>query len=165
MFNLFKNQKHLVSALVATTALLATACGGGGSGANPSFSFGSYKVEYVNDYFMTSFVFKSLALDGGGRVPLTNLPNSYVEFGPDFGSAGTRLTIGLARKDVVKGDLTTLDPQYLPGVGQRPLPGIAGYSWPQELGFLFWQRCVRIVHSSGKDSPRQYGRNLPLVLG
>src|SRR6185437_3629383 len=80
-------------------------------------------VGFVDGTLTMSVVLTQVSLNVGARVEIPNMPNSYLEIGPDFQTNGTLISIGLAAQDITKlagGDL--LDPSTLPG--GRPLPGV-----------------------------------------
>ena len=74
---------------------------------------------------------ENFVLDGGVRYAVPKYPNSFIELGPDFESAGTLLAVSVSLKDVfahIDAGLTLLDPQRLPG--GRALPGVLSGQLP-----------------------------------
>jgi hypothetical protein len=111
------------------TASAASGCGAG-SNKNPSVAgVDGPTVNYVDNVLTFSMTIQSLSFDQGIRLPVPNMPNSYLEVGPNFQSNGLLISIGLAAADLkalVKVD--TLDPTTLPG--GRPLPGVVAGELP-----------------------------------
>lgn len=119
--NFIQLKKAGVAVLMAVTL---TACGGKGTGKNPLISgVTGPDVEVVNGRLIMSMVFQDIQIDGGATIPIPKYPNSSVQVGPDFASAGTILVLSVAVTDFLKDKGTLFNPQTLPG--GRPIPGIA----------------------------------------
>lgn len=117
-------KKFTGAGLAVLMAITLTACGGKGTGKNPLIAgVTGPDVEVVNGRLVLSMVFQSIQIDGGATIPIPKYPNSSIQVGPDFASAGTILVLTISVTDFL-GDKGTLFPaQSLPG--GRPLPGIA----------------------------------------
>ena len=124
---LFKNMKMAgVAVLMATTL---SACGGSGKGVNAKIDgITGPDVELVNGRLVLSMVFNTLKIDGGATIPIPKYPNSSVQVGPDFQSAGTLLVLTVSVSDFLKDKGAMFDPQTLPG--GRPLPSVASGKMP-----------------------------------
>lgn len=110
-------------------AITLSACGSKGGGVNPSIDgITGPDVELVNGRLVLSMVFNNIQLDGGATIPIPKYPNSSVQVGPDFQSAGTLLVLTVAVTDFLGDKGTFFDPQTLPG--GRPLPSVASGVMP-----------------------------------
>jgi len=110
-------------------ALTLSSCGGSGAGVNPSIDgIVGPDVEFINGRVVLSMVFKNLQIDGGATIPVPKYPNSSVQVGPDFQSAGTLLVLTISATDFIKDKGTLFNPQTLPG--GRPVPSVAAGSLP-----------------------------------
>jgi hypothetical protein len=146
-----KNMKAMCLGVMAAVTL--SACGGSGSGVNPSIDgIVGPDVELVNGRLVLSMVFQNLSIDGGATIPIPKYPNSSVQVGPDFQSSGTLLVLTVNVTDFLGDKGTLFDPQTLPG--GRPIPSVAAgvlpavaiqvpqlfnsvfYVGPQVLGFF-----------------------------
>lgn len=85
-------------------------------------------VELSNGYVRAYIVFNALSVDGGVRIPFPKYPNSSLEFGPDFESAGALLAVNIAVEDFLKDKGTFFPPNTLPG--GRPLPSVGSGKLP-----------------------------------
>jgi hypothetical protein len=113
--------------IVAATSL--SGCGGTGAGVNTKIDgITGPDVEVVNGRVILSMVFNNVAIEGGATIPVPKYPNSSVQVGPDFQSAGTLLTLTVNVDDFLGDRGTKFDPQTLPG--GRPLPSVAAGSLP-----------------------------------
>lgn len=122
-----KNMKAMGLAVIA--AITLSACGGTGAGVNPSIDgVVGPDVELVNGRLVLSMVFKNLQIDGGATIPIPKYPNSSVQVGPDFQSAGTLLVLTVSVTDFLGDKGTFFNPQTLPG--GRPVPSVASGSLP-----------------------------------
>lgn len=116
-----------LAVLMAATTL--TGCGGTGAGVNTKIDgITGPDVEVVNGRVVLSMVFNNVAIEGGATIPIPKYPNSSVQVGPDFQSAGTLLTLTVNVTDFLGDRGTMFDPQTLPG--GRPLPSVASGSLP-----------------------------------
>jgi hypothetical protein len=82
-------------------------------------------VNIVDNKLTMSLTFTEIQFDEGIRLEIPKMPNSYVEVGPDFQSAGYLLSVGLDVNDIktlTHDGFDVLDPHSLPG--GRPLPGV-----------------------------------------
>lgn len=122
--------KQMKAAGVAVLmAITLSACGSKGGGVNPSIDgITGPDVELVNGRLVLSMVFNNIQLDGGATIPIPKYPNSSVQVGPDFQSAGTLLVLTVAVTDFLGDKGTFFDPQTLPG--GRPLPSVASGVMP-----------------------------------
>ena len=121
-------KKYVGTSVAAAMALALTACGGSSTGTNPVISgVTGPDVEVVNGRVVLSMVFNNISIDGGATIPIPKYPNSSIEVGPDFQSAGTLLVLTISVSDFIKGG-NVFDPQTLPG--GRPLPGVAAGVMP-----------------------------------
>jgi len=122
-------KKAAVAGLTVAMAITLTACGGSGKGVNTKIDgISGPDVELVNGRLVLSMVFNNLAIDGGATIPIPKYPNSSVQVGPDFQSAGTLLVLTVSVSDFIKDKGTAFNPQTLPG--GRPLPSVAAGSLP-----------------------------------
>jgi hypothetical protein len=83
-------------------------------------------VGAIDNKLTMAVVLENVSFDGGGRIPIPKMPNSYVEVGPDLQSEGMLISVGVDMRDIAAlthGAINVLDPLTLPG--GRPLPGIA----------------------------------------
>lgn len=85
-------------------------------------------VVIDQDNILISMIFQNIALDGGLRYQVPKTKYSYMEISPDLQSGGTLMSFSLSLQDILKGGLTNLDPQKLPG--GRALPGVASGALP-----------------------------------
>lgn len=122
-------KKAVVTSLAAVMAISLSACGGSSTGSNPQIDgITGPDVEFVNGRLVLSMVFNNLAIDGGATIPIPKYPNSSVQIGPDFQSAGTLLVLTVNASDFL-GDMGQgFNPQTLPG--GRPLPSVASGQLP-----------------------------------
>jgi hypothetical protein len=115
-----------VAVLVTT---IMSGCGGAGTGVNTKIDgITGPDVEVVNGRVVLSMVFNNVAIDGGATIPLPKYPNSSVQVGPDFASAGTLLTLTVSADDFVKVGSNPFSAQSLPG--GRPLPTVSAGTLP-----------------------------------
>lgn len=122
-------KKYVGTGLAVLMAITLTACGGSSSGTNPTIAgITGPDVEVVNGRLILSMVFNDIHIDGGATIPIPKYPNSSIEVGPDFQSAGTLLVVTISVSDFLGDKGTFFDPQTLPG--GRPLPGIAAGVMP-----------------------------------
>lgn len=118
-----------MAGLAVLVAISFTACGGRGSGLNPEIAgVTGPDVELVNGRLMLSMVFNNVSVDGGATIPIPKYPNSSVQIGPDFQSAGTLLVLTISTTDFLGDKGASLNPQALPG--GRPLPSVAAGVMP-----------------------------------
>lgn len=101
-------------------------------------------VELVNGYVLLKMVFADLSADVGVTIPIPKYPNSSIQIGPDFQSAGTLFVLAVSTKDFLndrgngfKENLTLPGGRPLPGVGSGTLPGVA-IVIPQLLNSTFY---------------------------
>lgn len=121
--NLAKLRKLAGASLAVLMAVTLSACVKG-SGKNPLIEgVTGPDVEVVNGRLVFSMVFQSVSIDGGATIPIPKYPNSSVQVGPDFQSAGTLLVLTISISDFLKDKGSLFNPQTLPG--GRPLPGVA----------------------------------------
>jgi hypothetical protein len=118
-------KKYVGTSLAVLMAITLTACGGGSSaGKNPLIQgITGPDVEVVNGRLILSMVFQNISIDAGATIPIPKYPNSSIQVGPDFQSAGTLLVVTIAASDFLGSHGNFFDPQTLPG--GRPLPGVA----------------------------------------
>ncbi|MCO5142472.1 MAG: hypothetical protein M9962_05210 [Oligoflexia bacterium] len=121
-------KKTAILGLAVVMAVTLSACGGKG-GVNPSIDgVEGPNVELVNGRLVLSMVFKNVSIDGGATIPIPKYPNSSVQVGPDFQSAGTLLVLTVSVTDFLGDKGAAFDPQTLPG--GRPLPSVASGVMP-----------------------------------
>lgn len=122
--------KKLTSAVMAVVLAAAlTACGGSGSGQNPTINgMTGPDIEMVNGKLLLSMTFQNVFVDGGVTIPIPKYPGSSLQVGPDFQSNGTLLVLTISVPDFLGNQGQGLDPQTLPG--GRPLPGVAAGNMP-----------------------------------
>jgi hypothetical protein len=126
---LVKMKKIAMTSLAVAMAITLSACGGKGGGVNPSIDgITGPDVELVNGRLILSMVFNNISVDGGATIPIPKYPNSSVQVGPDFMSAGTLLVLTVSVTDFLGDKGTMFDPQTLPG--GRPLPSVAAGKLP-----------------------------------
>lgn len=122
-------KKMAMASLMAVVALTFSACGGSGSGVNPTIDgVTGPDVELVNGRVILSMTFNNISIDGGATIPIKGYPNSSVQVGPDFQSAGTLLVLTISATDFLGDRGKLFDPQTLPG--GRPLPSVASGQLP-----------------------------------
>lgn len=121
---LIRMKQVAVTGLAVLMAITLTACGGSGGGVNTKIDgVTGPDVELVNGRVVLSMVFNNVAIDGGATIPIPKYPNSSIQVGPDFQSAGTLLVLTISVTDFL-GDKGTMFPaNTLPG--GRPIPSIA----------------------------------------
>ena len=124
--DIMKRRSARVLPILAVLAVSLFSCGKG-SGKNVKIDgvIGP-NVSFVDGKFTMSVVLQNVGFDGGARIPIPKMPNSYVEVGPDLQSNGLLISTGLDSKDLIaltKGKVNSLDPLTLPG--GRPLPGVS----------------------------------------
>jgi hypothetical protein len=154
------NKLKLVTAVVL--ALSLSACGSGSGGKNISIAgVTGPTVAYVNGTFTMSLVIQNATVQGGVRLPIPHMPNSYLEVGPDLQSNGLLISTGLAAADIAaisNGSIVLLDPQSLPG--GRPLPGVSAGTLPAiAVEVPSWDHMVFYV------GPSVFGLYVPVNLG
>ncbi len=126
---LVKMKKIAMTSLAVAMAITLSACGGKSGGINPSIDgITGPDVELVNGRLILSMVFNNISVDGGATIPIPKYPNSSVQVGPDFMSAGTLLVLTVSVTDFLGDKGTMFDPQTLPG--GRPLPSVAAGKLP-----------------------------------
>ncbi len=124
-----KMKKIAMASLAVAMAITLSACGGKSGGVNPSIDgITGPDVELVNGRLILSMVFNNITIDGGATIPIPKYPNSSVQVGPDFMSAGTLLVLTVSVTDFLGDKGTMFDPQTLPG--GRPLPSVAAGKLP-----------------------------------
>lgn len=117
-------KKVMVSSLAVLMAITFTACGGKGTGVNPTIEgVTGPDVEIVNGRIILSMTFNNISVDGGATIPIPKYPNSSIQVGPDFHSAGTLLVLTISVTDFLGDKGSMFNPQTLPG--GRPLPTVA----------------------------------------
>lgn len=127
--NMMKMKKLAMASLATVMAIGLSGCGGTGTGVNTEIAgIVGPDVEVVNGRLVLSMVFKDLAIDGGATIPIPKYPNSSVQVGPDFQSAGTLLVLTVGVTDFLGDKGQAFNPQTLPG--GRPLPSVASGSMP-----------------------------------
>jgi hypothetical protein len=125
---MFAKWKSLLLSLTLLLTLgLTTSCGSSGTNISISGLQGP-NVSLLNDSILVSLVFENIQIDGGLRYSIPKYTESYLELSPDATSGGTYMSISISLNDVLNGDLSKLDPQYLPG--GRNLPNISGGKLP-----------------------------------
>lgn len=137
-------KKFVGAGLAVLMAITLTACGGSNSGKNPIIEgVTGPDVEVVNGRLVLSLVFQNIGIDGGATVPIPKYPNSSIQVGPDFQSAGTLLVVTISVTDFLGDKGTLFNPQALPG--GRPLPGVAAgvipaiaINVPQLMNMVFY---------------------------
>jgi hypothetical protein len=122
-------KKMAISGIAAVMALGLTACGGSSTGVNPTIDgITGPDVEFVNGRVVLSMVFQNITIDGGATIPIPKYPNSSVQVGPDFQSAGTLLVVTISASDFLGDKGAAFPAQSLPG--GRPLPSVASGVMP-----------------------------------
>jgi hypothetical protein len=121
-------KKILGTATALAAALTLSSCVGSSS-SNPTIDgITGPTVSFANDFVTVSLVFQNLSVDGGATIPIPKYPNSSLQIGPDFQSAGTLFSLTISASDFLGNKGVGLDPQTLPG--GRPLPGVASGALP-----------------------------------
>ncbi len=125
---LFKAKNFAMALSVAALTSLV-GCGGSGGGTNPVIDGvdGPF-VEYVWGKVLLAMVLKNVSVDAGVTMPIPKYPNSTLQVGPDFNSAGTLISLTINGSDFLDNKGEGFDPTTLPG--GRPLPGVASGSLP-----------------------------------
>jgi hypothetical protein len=113
-----------MACMAGLLAVSLSGCGGAGRGVNPEISgIEGPNVELVGGRLILSMVFRNVSVDGGATIPIPKYPNSSVQVGPDFQSAGTLLVLTVSAGDFLGDRGKLFDPQTLPG--GRPIPSVA----------------------------------------
>ncbi len=115
-------------------------------------------ITLSQDNVLISMVFENMQLDGGLRYVIPKYKYSYLEISPDLQSAGTLMTVSIGVKDLIDGNLETLDPQKLPG--GRNLPGVASGALPA-VAFSI-EKFNNMTVYAGKDV---FGLFVPAKVG
>jgi hypothetical protein len=154
-----KKGTALALAFAAIIPVLFTGCGSG-SGKNVKISgIDGPKVSFVGGKFLMTVAFKSLDLGGGLRLPIPNMPESYLEIAPDLASNGTLLAMAIATSDInALSKLNSVPPTELPG--GRPLPGVINGQLP---GFAV--TVPQLNHVTFYIGPQVFGAFVPVRLG
>lgn len=115
------------AAAIAMASVALTGCGSG-SGKNTKIDNLDYSVNFIQGEasgVLVSLKMKGIEFDGGGRIvpDKENMPNSYIEIGPDFESNSLLVMTFLSTADVATAlKLKLGDPNTLPG--GRPIPTV-----------------------------------------
>lgn len=115
-------------------------------------------ITLSQDNVLISMVFENMQLDGGLRYVIPKYKYSYLEISPDLQSSGTLMTVSIGVKDLIDGNLDTLDPQKLPG--GRNLPGVASGALPA-VAFSI-EKFSNMTVYAGKDV---FGLFVPAKVG
>jgi hypothetical protein len=161
MLNKHNATKSALTLVLAASVAIATGCGGGGGGNVKIDGVIGPKVNFIDGKFTLSTILKDVSFDGGVRLQIPKLPNSYLEVGPDFQSNGTLIAIGIDTVDLkalVGGGLNLLDPHGLPG--GRPLPGVLAGELPSIAVEV--EKLSDLVFYFG---PTVFGVFVPVKLG
>lgn len=153
-------KKFAVALVAATFAVSAAGCGTG-SGKNVQIDgVSGPNVGFVDGKFMMNAVLKNVTFDGGIRVPIPHMPNSYFEVGPDFQSTGTLISVAVDTADLtyVSDHLELLQPNSLPG--GRPLPGVMNGQLPSIA-----VQVNSFMNSVFYIGPHVFGIFIPIKLG
>lgn len=145
MFSKWK--KVLIAATAIFTLGFASSCGNNSTSNIQIAGVKGPHVTLLQDNVLISMVFENVILDGGLRYNIPKYNYSYLEISPDVESAGTLMSISLSLKDLIGGNLETLDPQKLPG--GRNLPGVATGSLPA-VAFSI-EKFHNMAFYAGKD--------------
>jgi hypothetical protein len=106
---------------------------------------------------LISMTLEKVQIIGGGRIPLDQLQNSYLEVAPaQFG--GTLLQVGLDLTSLEGTDWTLVPANALPG--GRPLPGVIGGKLPS-----FAVHVPEFADSTFYVSKQVFGFFLPMDIG
>jgi len=125
---LTKWKTSLIAVATVVSLTFATSCG---KNDNSNIQIAGMKgptVSLLQDNLMISAVFENIQIDGGLRYNIPKYKYSFLEISPDLQSNGTLMQISISLKDIIDGNLDTLDPQKLPG--GRNLPGVKAGSLP-----------------------------------
>lgn len=156
MMNTNKLKSVILGAMIVS---MATACGNGAS-KNPVIpGVQGPDVTYVNGNFIMSLVLTQVTLQGGGTIPIPDMPNSSFEISPDLQTAGTLVAVSLSATDIAAlTGANLLNPQDLPG--GRPLPGVASGALPAiAVQVPQWDDVVFYV------GPSIFGVFVPVAFG
>ncbi|MBY0515525.1 MAG: hypothetical protein K2P81_01360 [Bacteriovoracaceae bacterium] len=122
-----KRISHLLRyAALALMTTLAVSCGGQPQVPEIAGLKGPF-FNVLDGKVLISMTFEQLLIDGGARIPLPKMQNSYVELSPAQ-TGGTFFQVALDIADVDNTDWSLVDPHALPG--GRPLPGVVGGQLP-----------------------------------
>ena len=114
------------SLLLGVVALIAVSCGSQPTVPEIPGMKGPF-FNVLDGKVLISMTFDNLQIIGGGRFPLSKMPNSFIELAPGQ-TGGTFLQVSLDVIDVDSTDWGLVDPNALPG--GRPLPGVVGGRLP-----------------------------------
>jgi hypothetical protein len=117
-------------------------------------------------------VLENFFLDGGIRYEIPDLPNSYLELGPDVTTGGTLLSFNLSIEDILEGRIDTQSILGLPG--GRNIPGVESGRLPataftvrDEEGNSIFRRITFYLGNSyfGLFLPLQFAEGVQLPGG
>ncbi|MEK6577864.1 MAG: hypothetical protein AABZ55_01440 [Bdellovibrionota bacterium] len=126
-----RSPKTQVLAILIVASLGISSCGKGSNKNVLIDGVDGPRVNFVDNKLTMSVILKQVTIDFGLRIQIPKLPNSYVEVGPDFQSAGYMISVGIDANDLkalTHDGFNTLDPTSLPG--GRPLPGVVEGQMP-----------------------------------
>ena len=112
--------------LLGMLALIAVSCGSQPTVPEIPGMKGPF-FNVMDGKVLISMTFDNLEIIGGGRFPLSKMPNSFIELSPGQ-TGGTFLQVSLDIVDIDSTDWGLVDPNALPG--GRPLPGVVGGRLP-----------------------------------
>lgn len=112
--------------LLGIVALIAVSCGSQPTVPEIPGMKGPF-FNVMDGKVLISMTFDNLEIIGGGRFPLSKMPNSFIELSPGQ-TGGTFLQVSLDIVDIDSTDWGLVDPNALPG--GRPLPGVVGGRLP-----------------------------------
>lgn len=125
---LSKFKRYFIAFFAIFTLGFATSCGNNAASNIQIAGVQGPTLSLVQDNLVVSMVFENIQLEGGLRYNIPKYKYSFVEISPDAQSSGTLMNITISLKDVINGNLDTLDPQKLPG--GRNLPGVTTGALP-----------------------------------
>lgn len=155
---MFRFMKKISVMMCALSLFALTGCGKENASNIKIEGVNGPKITLSQDNVLISMVFENVQLDGGLRYVIPKYKYSYLEISPDLQSAGTLMTVSIGVKDLIDGNLETLDPQKLPG--GRNLPGVASGALPA-VAFSI-EKFNNMTVYAGKDV---FGLFVPAKVG
>lgn len=114
---------------VFTVLIFSQSCQDTDGGGAKLPGLGGPDLVITDTHIMFSTVFLGVPLNIGGRLPIPNTKDSYVELSPDFQSSGTLFVAALSKEDMEDGNLS-IEERGIPGSYFRPIPNVQGGKLP-----------------------------------
>ena len=156
MLNKFR--RYFIVSIAILTMGFASSCGNNTTSNIQIAGVQGPNLSLIQDNLVVSMVFENIQLEGGLHYNIPKYKYSFIEISPDTQSSGTLMNITISLKDIIDGNLDTLDPQKLPG--GRNLPGVASGELPA-VSFSI-QKFTNMAFYLGKDL---FGIFVPINVG